>query len=91
MVVAFATEKQTWSDADLDTLRQHIREGDLTTVLEVYEGDIKTPVRSAVSGTLIRSLLIQVQKAKVRLDSYIPRSCFYAATNTEIYRRSTLI
>lgn len=68
MVVAFAQEKQNISEADLDALRRSIREGDLTTVLEVYEGDIKTPVRSAVSGTLIRSLLIQVQKAKVDID-----------------------
>lgn len=67
MAVAFATEKHNISEPDIDALRQSIREGDLTSVLEIYENDIKTPVRSAVSGTLIRSLLIQVQKAKVRL------------------------
>jgi nuclear-control-of-ATPase protein 2 len=66
MVVALATEKQSWSDAELRDLSEQIRRGDLTPVLKIYEGDIKSPVRSALSGTLIRSLLIQVQKAKVK-------------------------
>lgn len=65
MVIALATEKQSWSDAELRNLSEQIQRGDLTSVLKVYEGDIKSPVRSALTGTLIRSLLIQVQKAKV--------------------------
>lgn len=67
MVIALATEKQTWSDAELRDLSEQIRRGDLAPVLRVYESDIKNPVRSALGGTLIRSLLIQVQKAKVRI------------------------
>ncbi|OBZ71735.1 putative endo-beta-1,4-glucanase D [Grifola frondosa] len=31
----------------------------------IYEEDIKNPVKSAIQGTLLRSLFIQVQKAKV--------------------------
>jgi nuclear-control-of-ATPase protein 2 len=49
-------------------LTQRIREGDLTPVLRVYEEDIKQPIRSAVTGTLVRSLLIQVQKVKVCIE-----------------------
>lgn len=67
-MIALAKEKQSWSEAELVQLSERVRQGDLTTVLKVYEGDIKSPVRSAVTGTLIRSLLIQVQKAKVRAD-----------------------
>ncbi len=65
MVISLATEKQTLSDVELKTLSENIRQGDLTSVLQIYEGDIRKPLLSAMSGTLIRSLLIQVQKAKV--------------------------
>ena len=65
MVISLAAEKQTLSDVELKTLSENIRQGDLTPVLQIYEGDIRKPLRSAMSGTLIRSLLIQVQKPKV--------------------------
>lgn len=65
MVISLATEKRTWSEDDIKELSDQIRQGDLTSVLKIYEGDIKSPLRSAIGGTLIRSLLIQVQKAKV--------------------------
>ncbi|KAF8311858.1 NCA2-domain-containing protein [Clavulina sp. PMI_390] len=68
MVIDLASEKHKWSEAELQQLSAQVRQGDLTTVLKVYEGDIKAPLRSAVSGTLIRSLLIQIQKAKVDID-----------------------
>ena len=68
MVIAFAKDQQSWSDAELRDLSEQIRRGDLTPVLKVYERDIKHPVRSALGRTLIRSLLIQAQKAKVIPD-----------------------
>lgn len=64
--MALAMDKQSLTEDELRNLGAQIRQGDLTPVLRVYEDDIKKPVRSAVAGTLIRSLLIQVQKAKVR-------------------------
>ncbi|KAJ7070564.1 NCA2-domain-containing protein [Mycena amicta] len=58
--------------ADLDARIFHfasqIRVGDLTPVLQLYEEDIKRPVKSALTGTLLRSMFIQVQKAKVDID-----------------------
>ena len=66
MVVDLAMETQACSESELRALSDRIRQGDLTSVLKIYEGDIKNPLRSAMGGTLIRSLLIQVQKAKVK-------------------------
>ncbi|KAF9512937.1 hypothetical protein BS47DRAFT_1297082, partial [Hydnum rufescens UP504] len=68
MVLDLAMETQTWSQSELHALSNRIRQGDLSTVLKIYEGDIKSPLRSAMSGTLVRSLLIQIQKAKVDID-----------------------
>ncbi|KAF8342777.1 ATP synthase regulation protein NCA2-domain-containing protein [Cantharellus anzutake] len=48
MVISLATEKQNWSNEELKDLSQKIRQGDLTPVLEMYEDDIKKPLRSAV-------------------------------------------
>lgn len=53
------------SPSELVELGAKVRVGDLTDVLRVWERDIKRPIRSAVGGSLIRTLLIQVQKLKV--------------------------
>jgi len=68
MTKALAAEKLGYTPAQLRNLSEQIRVGDLTPVLQVYEQDLKTPVKSALTGTLIRSLLIQVQKTKVDID-----------------------
>ncbi|GAA5891078.1 hypothetical protein JCM8208_003155 [Rhodotorula glutinis] len=65
MVVDFARDEYGLAGAELETLRDRVRAGDLTAVLKAWEKDIKAPIRSAVSGSLIRTLLIQVQKVKV--------------------------
>lgn len=65
MATALSLERLSYNDVQVAELTQKIREGDLTPVLRVYEEDIKRPIRSAIMGTLIRSLLIQVQKVKV--------------------------
>ncbi|GAA6059532.1 hypothetical protein JCM10212_006030 [Sporobolomyces blumeae] len=65
MVVDFARDEYHLSGPELDALAARVREGDLTTVLKAWEQDIKSPIRSAVGGSLIRTLLIQVQKVKV--------------------------
>ncbi|EIW81016.1 nuclear control of ATP synthase 2 [Coniophora puteana RWD-64-598 SS2] len=68
MSLSLAQEKLKYTSEQLDELSRQIRTGDLTTVLRLYEEDIKTPLRSAVGGSLIRSVLVQVQKAKVDID-----------------------
>ncbi|GAA5922601.1 hypothetical protein JCM3775_005789 [Rhodotorula graminis] len=65
MVVDFARDEYGLGGVELETLRDRVRAGDLTAVLKAWEKDIKAPIRSAVSGSLIRTLLIQVQKVKV--------------------------
>ena len=65
MATALSLEKLNYNDVQVAELALKIREGDLTPILRVYEEDIKQPIRSAIMGTLIRSLLIQVQKMKV--------------------------
>ena len=68
MALSLARDKLNYSPAQLDDLSNKLRLGDLTPILQIYEEDIKSPVRSAISGTLLRSLFVQVQKAKVRFS-----------------------
>ncbi|KAF7982860.1 hypothetical protein HWV62_25080 [Athelia sp. TMB] len=68
MTLSLAKDKLKYSQDQLTALSQQIRLGDLTPILEIYEEDIKSPLKSAVSGTLLRSVFIQVQKAKVDID-----------------------
>ena len=65
MALALARDKLDYTQAQLAELSDQIRMGDLTPILEIYEDDIKQPFKSAVAGTLLRSLFVQVQKAKV--------------------------
>jgi len=68
MALSLAKDKLNYSPAQLDDLSNKLRHGDLTAILRIYEEGIKSPVRSAIFGTLLRSLFIQVQKAKVDVD-----------------------
>ncbi|GAA5822715.1 hypothetical protein JCM11251_004353 [Rhodosporidiobolus azoricus] len=65
MVLDFARDEYHLPPDQLAALAEKVRSGDLTTVLKAWEKDIKSPIKSAVSGSLIRTLLIQVQKVKV--------------------------
>ncbi|KAL1923533.1 uncharacterized protein VTP21DRAFT_8513 [Calcarisporiella thermophila] len=68
MVMNFARQHYHLSDAELDTIAQRVRDGDMSLVLRVYESEIKTPLKSVARGNLVEMLLIQVQKAKVDLE-----------------------
>ncbi|KAJ7076389.1 NCA2-domain-containing protein [Mycena belliarum] len=68
MTLALARDELHYTPTQLSALAQQIRVGDLTPVLQLYEEDIKRPLKSAVTGTLLRSVFIQVQKAKVDID-----------------------
>jgi len=68
MVVEFGRDKLKWTDEELSNLSKSVKEGNLTSVLKVWEQEIKAPIRSAIAGSLIRVLLIQIQKVKVDLS-----------------------
>ncbi|KAI6114223.1 NCA2-domain-containing protein [Pisolithus sp. B1] len=68
MSLALAREKLGYDQQQLTALSQQIRLGDFTPLLKIFEEDIKSPFKSAFVGTLLRSLFIQVQKAKVDID-----------------------
>ncbi|CAE6451208.1 unnamed protein product [Rhizoctonia solani] len=68
MVISLSTEKFSYTPEQVAQMSEQIRAGDLTEVMKLYENDIKHPVRSAITGTLIRTLLIQIQKTKVDID-----------------------
>lgn len=64
MVVEFMTDKGASSEA-IARAANDVAQGNLTPVLQAYEQEMQTPFKSIMSGGLIRSLLIQVQKTKV--------------------------
>ncbi|KAJ6541858.1 ATP synthase regulation protein NCA2-domain-containing protein [Mycena capillaripes] len=68
MTLSLARDELHYDSAQLAALSKQIKLGDLTPVLQLYEEDIKRPVKSALTGTLLRSMFIQVQKAKVDID-----------------------
>ncbi|KAI0789783.1 NCA2-domain-containing protein [Abortiporus biennis] len=68
MTLSLARDKLGYTPEQMNALSQQIRVGDLTTVMQIYEDDIKTPLKSAIGGTLLRTLFVQVQKAKVDID-----------------------
>ncbi|KAI7920478.1 hypothetical protein M0657_006556 [Pyricularia oryzae] len=78
MVVEFALERpelagatSALNESQVSDLRAKIREGDVTPVLKAYESELKRPFVGAIRGDLLRSLLIQVQKTKVDLETAI--------------------
>lgn len=75
MAYALGKDKLSYTPEQLEALSEQIRRGDLTPVLKIYEDDIRNPLRSALGGSLVRSLLIQIQKAKVNC---LPTSNFYS-------------
>lgn len=72
MALALAKDELHYTPEQLVSLSRQIKLGDLTPVLRIYEEDIKRPLKSAIAGTLLRSVFIQVQKAKVRLSLVVP-------------------
>ncbi|KAF8805065.1 NCA2-domain-containing protein [Phlegmacium glaucopus] len=71
MTLSLASDILYYTPAQLESLARHIQTtgGELTSpIMQVYEQDIRTPIKSAIGGTLIRGILVQVQKAKVDID-----------------------
>ena len=76
MSLALAKEQLHYSPDQLEQLSQRIKVGDLTPILKLYEDDIRSPLKSAVTGTLLRTVFIQVQKAKVRSSNHRPLTVY---------------
>lgn len=75
MTLSLARDKLHYDETQISALARQIQMGDLTPVLQIYEEDIKNPLKSAIGGTLLRSLFIQVQKAKVGI--FFKRGYFF--------------
>lgn len=58
-------------DALKKTIEEKVRQGDISSVLRPYEAQITKPIRSLITGDLIRSLLIQIQKTKVDIETAV--------------------
>ena len=65
MVIDFAKDRGSLNELQIQSISQQVKTGDITAVLKHYEEDIKSPIRSTLTSDLLRSLLIQLQKAKV--------------------------
>ncbi|TEB36201.1 NCA2-domain-containing protein [Coprinellus micaceus] len=71
MAVSLAVDVLGYDPSDtarIAVLREQVRVGDLTDIMRVYEEDMRHPMSSAVRGSLVRGILLQVQKAKVDID-----------------------
>ncbi|KAK4513745.1 40S ribosomal protein [Mucor velutinosus] len=68
MVAEFARDHYQLPEDQVGGLISRVREGDMSMILKAYEEEIKHPLKNAVKGDLIQTLLIQVQKTKVDVD-----------------------
>ena len=72
MVVDFAVQHPengtAFTESQINEIRAKVKQGDLTPVLKAYEREMQSPIKNAVAGNLIRTLLIQVQKTKVDVE-----------------------
>ncbi|KAJ9502306.1 Nuclear control of ATPase protein 2 [Exophiala xenobiotica] len=75
MVVEFAVQNPDngtgFTEGQIAEIRTRVREGDLTPVLKAYEREMQSPIKNAIMGQLVRTLLIQVQKTKVDVETAI--------------------
>lgn len=65
MVLDLGRDYYHMSPPELNQLSTKIKAGDMEEVLRLYEKELQSPVKNALLGNLIRTLLIQVQKTKV--------------------------
>lgn len=64
MVVDYVVDSCNGS-INIDDVRNAIKSGDMTLVMNDYEKDLKNPIKSIILGDMIRNILIQIQKTKV--------------------------
>lgn len=72
MVVDFAVQHPEngtpFTEGQIADIRSKVKQGDLTPVLKAYEREMQSPIKNAIAGDLIRTLLIQIQKTKVDVE-----------------------
>ncbi|KAK6459551.1 ATP synthase regulation protein NCA2-domain-containing protein [Scheffersomyces xylosifermentans] len=64
MVLQFLDDERI-SGVDKAQVHESIQNGDLTLLMSKYENEIRSPMKSLVTGSLVRNILIQIQKTKV--------------------------
>lgn len=65
MVMDLGRDYYHLSGPQLQALGDRVKNGDMEEVLRVYEREMQSPLKNALMGSLVRTLLIQVQKTKV--------------------------
>ncbi|KAF9361697.1 Nuclear control of ATPase protein 2 [Mortierella sp. AD094] len=68
MVLDFGKEHYRLASDELAILSRAVHNGDISMVMRAYEQELKTPLKGAVVGHLIQTLLIQIQKTKVDVE-----------------------
>lgn len=73
MVIDFALQhpegsNTNFTEGQIAEIKAKVKEGDLTPVLKAYEREMQSPIKNAIMGDLIRTLLIQIQKTKVDVE-----------------------
>lgn len=66
MVVDYVKDYEKMEGPEVESaIHEAVKNGNMTALMLRYEEDLRTPVKALVKGSLVRSLLIQIQKAKV--------------------------
>ncbi|KAG0034520.1 Nuclear control of ATPase protein 2 [Podila clonocystis] len=68
MVLDFGKEHYKMGSDQLASLSKAVQNGDISVVMKAYEQELKTPFKGAISGNLVQTLLIQIQKTKVDVE-----------------------
>eukprot|EP00045_Choanoeca_perplexa_P015393 m.192997 g.192997 ORF g.192997 m.192997 type:complete len:568 (+) comp16971_c0_seq5:158-1861(+) len=68
MVSEYALDAGRATQDELAALEELAAQGDLTVVMKDFEAGLRTPVKGVIAGRLLRTVLIQVQKAKVDMQ-----------------------
>ncbi|KAG7664121.1 NCA2 [[Candida] subhashii] len=64
MMIEFANDNNI-TDITPEIIKQDVSNGDMKLIMSRYENEIRSPVKYILSGSLLRLILIQVQKGKV--------------------------
>eukprot|EP00158_Paraphelidium_tribonemae_P004513 Partr_v1_DN26798_c0_g1_i1_m8738 putative nuclear control of ATPase protein len=68
MVVDYIRDTRPQERVDPQLVIERVHHGDLGAVMHDYEGSIKKPIINSISGSMLRNVLIQVQKSKLDLE-----------------------
>ncbi|PVU94753.1 hypothetical protein BB561_002282 [Smittium simulii] len=69
MVVSLLASEQLLTDHQIQDIKDQVKTGDISMVMGKYAKEIKNPIKNALFGDLIPSILVQVQKANVDIQN----------------------